>query len=79
MPEYASLIADSAALAALREMRADGDDILILDNDAPPRETFPHGREMTQATWDEAIADASLPFGHGYVVAALLAGDVCIQ
>ncbi len=31
------------------------------------------------ATWDEAIADARLPFGHGYVVAALLAGDVCIQ
>jgi len=74
VPEYAALIRDSPAIRAIGALLDAGTDVLILDNDAPPKTRWPEGREMTQALWDEAIDDPSLPFGHGYVVAGLLAG-----
>lgn len=79
VPEYAALIRDSDAVRELRQMVKDGTSVLILDNDAPPKTVWPEGRELTQELWDTAIEDASLPFGHGYVVAALVAENIDID
>ncbi len=76
VPEYAELIRDKPAMRAMQDILNTGRDILILDNDALPKTVHPQGRAMSQALWDEMINDASLPFGHGYVVAALLDGYV---
>ena len=73
VPEYADLIRGTRVLAEIRAILDEGTDVLILDNDAPPKTERPEGREMTQALWDAAIDDPALPFGHGYVVAGLLA------
>jgi hypothetical protein len=31
---------------------------------------------MTQDVWDEMIADPAHPFGHSYVIGALLTGNI---
>jgi hypothetical protein len=76
VPEYADLIRGSAAIREMKKMLDDGTSILVLDNDAPPKMAYREGREMNQALWDEMIENEALPFGHGYVVAALLDGKV---
>lgn len=78
VPEYAALVRDAPAVQEMRAMLAEGTSLLILDNDAPPKTRWPEGREMTQEMWNEMIDDPSLPFGHGYVVAALLHGGIDI-
>jgi len=76
VPEYAALIRDSAAVREMKRLLREGTSILVLDNDAPPKTLYREGREMTQELWDEMIENEALPFGHGYVVAALLAGTI---
>lgn len=76
VPEYRDLISSASAVKEMKSMLNDGESILILDNDAPPKTKWPEGREMTQELWNEMIEDAELPFGHGYVVAALIAGNI---
>jgi hypothetical protein len=78
VPEYAALIRDAPAVQEMRAMLAQGKDLLILDNDAPPKTRWPEGRELTQEVWNEMINDPALPFGHGYVVAALVHGGIDI-
>lgn len=79
VPKYAECIENMSAMHALRAELAQGVNLLILDNDAPPKDKWPQGREMTQEMWNEMIEDASVPFGHGYVVAALLQGGIRID
>ena len=47
---------------------------MIIDGDGPPKSIYPQGLELTQETWDQMINDPKYPFGHGYVVAALISG-----
>jgi hypothetical protein len=79
VPEYMELIRHSSAIREMRDHLDEGTSILVLDNDAPPKTMWREGREMTQELWDEMIDNKDLPFGHGYVVAALLAGNIDIE
>lgn len=79
VPEYRDLIQNMNAIKEMKSMLNDGESILILDNDAPPKTKHPEGCEMAQELWDEMIENAELPFGHGYVVAALLAGNIYME
>lgn len=73
VPFYAQLIRDLPAIAALKEMIRNGENLMIVDNDGPPRSLYPNGMEMTEENWRKMIDDALFPFGHGYIVAALVA------
>lgn len=46
---------------------------MILDYDGPPKIEYPDGMELTKANWDKMLNDPGHPFGHGYVVAGILA------
>lgn len=74
VPIYANLISGLPAIAALRAMVAKGENIMIVDNDGPPKSLYPDGMEMTAEAWRKMIENPRFPFGHGYVVAALVAG-----
>jgi len=79
VPRYAALVRQLPEFEYLKRAVDEGTEVLILDKDAPDKTAWPGGREMTPATWDEDINDASRPFGHGYVVAALLRGDIRME
>lgn len=74
VPIYYRLIKDLPAIHAMREMLNSGQKIMIVDLDGPPRNSYPNGMPMTVENWRRLINDPRISFGHGYVVAALLAG-----
>ena len=74
VPVYGNLIRDMAPIHLMKEMVARGESIMIIDHDGPPRALFPSGMELTRENWARMSIDEKYPFGHGYVVAALVAG-----
>lgn len=73
--EYYDLIKDREMTKLWQQRRRDGRDIVIYDFDGP------HGADgelqclpLTLDLLKEKIEDESRPFGHGYVVAATIAG-----
>lgn len=74
VPLYYYLIRDLPVIAAMRQMVERGEKIMIVDNDGPPREQYPQGMPLTLANWQRMLDDPSAPFGHGYIVAAVVAG-----
>lgn len=71
---YYRLIKNLPAIKAMQQMIADGESLMIIDGDGPPRDLYPQGMEMNAANWRKMIDDPHQPFGHGYVVAAVVAG-----
>jgi hypothetical protein len=73
VPIYRDLIKDLPVMDELRKLLASGQNIMIIDGDGPPKDQYPNGMEINQSNWDQMINDPKYPFGHGYVVAGLLA------
>jgi len=71
---YYHAIKNSPAIAEMRKMVADGQKIMIIDNDGPPRALYPNGLALDAESWRALILNPRYMFGHGYVVAALVAG-----
>ena len=76
-PYYCGAIRYTKALQALVEMVRDGQNIMILDCDGPPRAD----RDTGEVLWPEGMdvseifkmmREPKYPFGHGYVVALLV-------
>lgn len=74
VPLYARLVVETDAFKALQNLVAAGKKLLIIDLDGPPLSRHPDGICVTEASIVGALNDPSYPFGHGFVVAALLAG-----
>lgn len=75
VPRYAELIEKREALAYWRSQLQMGQNIIVYDFDGPRLENGDVTSEL--CTWDLLrlkINDTRHPFGHGYVVAALLMG-----
>ena len=75
-PVYADLVRDTDTFKELKKMVDAGQQIQILDLDGPRDGDLP-GLKSHLVTVDllkEKINDPKAPFGHGYVVAGLLAG-----
>lgn len=70
VPEYAKLIKDTEVFKEMKKQADSGFKYQILDLDGPVERSLPVTLDMLK----EKINDPSAPFGHGYVVAALLAG-----
>lgn len=70
VPEYAKLAEQTPFFKALKRQVDDGQSVLILDFDGPRDGIM----EVTVPNLVAKINDPSAPFGHGFVVAALLAG-----
>ena len=72
VPDYCvHFLANSPRLQQLRAL--DGD-VVVLDYDGPYADGAPACREVTVDLLREKLADLSRPFGHGFLVAAALAG-----
>ena len=75
VPLYHDLIKDSERTVALRKAVQNGQDVVIYDFDGPRDDDgTPLCLPVTAALLRDKIEDVRTPFGHGYVVAALLAG-----
>lgn len=74
VPTYAEAVVKTEAFQALQALVAAGEKLLIIDLDGPPLTKHPNGIPVNNSTIVEALNDTSHIFGHGYVVAALLAG-----
>lgn len=75
VPEYSSLIRDREMLQFYKDQLDQGRDITIFDFDGP---RTPEGEvscvKLSEDLLIEKINDISRPFGHGYVIASILAG-----
>ena len=74
VPDYERMVIDSDRIAQLRELRSTaGPPIVVYDFDGPRAfDGTPICVELNIALLKEKIADISFPFGHGYIVAALI-------
>lgn len=75
VPVYKSLVEKLPIIGEMKKILDSGQNIMIIDGDGPDKKKYPNGLEMTQKNWDEMINDKA-PFGHGYVVAGILAGFI---
>lgn len=73
VPIYANLIRENEAFKAIKALVNKGENVMILDLDGPPLFLFPLGMEINMENCKTMINNPSYLFGHGYVVAALLA------
>lgn len=75
VPEYSAMIADREMLKYWKDQVARGVNVTIYDFDGPK---LPDGSitccELTKELLQEKINDETHPFGHGYIVAAMIAG-----
>ena len=74
VPEYNRLTRKKPSIDELRRLLEEGKDIIIYDLDGPREDGEPVTLEVTKSMLREKIKDPRYPFGHGYVVAALIAG-----
>ncbi len=76
VPEYKELIKDRPELAELRKQVQDGKNITVYDFDGPRAadDNKPQCAEVTPELLAEKLGDTRHPFGHGYIVAASIAG-----
>jgi hypothetical protein len=70
VPVYASMVRDTEFFNLLKKQVDNGHNILILDYDGPRNVDY---LEVKIDMLKEKINDKSAPFGHGYVIAGLLA------
>jgi hypothetical protein len=73
VPEYCKLLRNSREFGLLKQLVDSGISVLLLDNDGPSLEDFPTGMDVTVQSITNALEDESRIFGHGYLVAAMLA------
>ena len=80
VPEYYELVRGNAVLTSLAERIASGEDIVVYDFDGPRTKSGDVTCEVvTLELLQEKIDDVSRPFGHGYIIAGILAGIVPSQ
>ena len=72
VPTYAKLIKNKKVIKDMQKMIKNENRLMILDLDGPPKKSYPTGILMTNNNWTMMINDEKYPFGHGYVVAALI-------
>lgn len=74
VPEYFNMIKDEKELKKLINYRNRGGNIVVYDYDGPFEGKTPVALEVNESMLREKINDPKRPFGHGYVVAAAIAG-----
>lgn len=77
VPDYIAKTSSASGILAMRKAQAHmaERDVVVYDFDGPRADDgAPECRELTLDLLREKINDTRFPFGHGYVVAALLAG-----
>lgn len=79
VPEYRTLIQDCESLCIWKEKIKSGKTVVVYDFDGPRNEKGePICLEVTPELLKEKLNDPRHPFGHGYIVAAELAGYAII-
>jgi hypothetical protein len=74
IPKYIEAIKKSEEYQVLENMVAKGTKILIIELDGPNLDEFPNGLLVTEKSINDALHNEKYPYGHGYVIAAQLAG-----
>lgn len=74
VPVYKKLIISLPIIKKMKQLLKASTNIMILDNDGPPKDIYPEGIAMTAKNFRVMLKDPKHPFGHGYIVAAVIAG-----
>lgn len=75
VPEYEILVRDTKSIRELTELVKNGVDVVVYDFDGPRTDSGDVSCcEVDVELLTQKINDTRFPFGHGYVVAALIAG-----
>ncbi len=75
VPEYYEMVKNREAITTARNQLKSGRDICVVDIDGPRADDgTPLCHEITLDYLKEKIDDEKFPFGHGYIVASLIAG-----
>jgi len=74
--KYCQVIKNLPAFHVLVNMVRAGQPVMILDGDGPPLQNYPEGHEVTWEFIDKMYKDPRFPFGHGYIVAAMIKAAV---
>ena len=75
VPQYVEMIKDTQSLAECKKLMAEGKDLVFMDFDGPKDADGNHTCvEVTVETLKQYVQDTRFPFGHGFVVAAEVAG-----
>ena len=74
VPLYSQMVEDRESLSSLKDMLEKGISLIIYDFDGPFIGNTPVVLPVTLVLLKEKINDLTRPFGHGYLVAGLLAG-----
>jgi hypothetical protein len=70
--EYIKVIKNKQYFQSLLQRIINKENIMILDLDGPSLDKYPEGREVSWTILEEAMNNPNHPFGHGYVICALL-------
>lgn len=74
VPEYARYVQQTEAFKEMQKLVQGGAKVMVLDFDGPPLAQYPRGMDVTLENMQRMLDEPAYPFGHGYVLACLLAG-----
>jgi len=74
VPEYTELVKNRPSTVELQQWVNAGNDVIFYDYDGPKEDGRPITLEITPDMLRAKINDVRAPFGHGYVVGALVKG-----
>lgn len=70
--KYCDVVKTIPAWKELVKLYESDQPIMLIDHDGPRSKEFPEGREVTWEVIEEALSDMAKPYGHAYVLAAML-------
>ena len=70
--KYCEVIKTTGVFKELVWLYKAGEPIMLIDHDGPSSLIYPEGQKVTWDVINDAFSDLSRPYGHSYVVAAML-------
>jgi len=70
--KYCEVVKITPVFKELKKIYKAGESIMLIDHDGPDSKEYPEGQEVTWDVINEAFVDLARPYGHSYVLAAML-------
>jgi len=70
--KYCEAVKKTGVFWELAKILQNGENIMLIDHDAPSSKDNPQGISIDWNTIDEKLNDLRHPYGHGYIIAAML-------
>lgn len=70
--KYCNVVKTLPAFKELEKLYKAGEPIMLIDHDGPSSTQYPEGRSVTWDLINNAFDDITRPYGHAYIIAAML-------